>query len=420
MYGGDEGAQVSSGSGTLPEVAEQILASDSFRRSPRLKELLRFLVKCSTEGREHELNEYSIGVQVFGKPKSYTPSQDNIVRVTARQMRIKLAEYYAGEGKKEHWRLDVPRGGYVPELVAAVTAESGPAPRARMPGWAVWVMSGLALLACAGLGVIGWQFLPEREQAAGVSRHLLEGMIGDGRTVTTIVLDDPLLPRLWGITGRHISLEDLLENRYLNKGNSTGIGGEETRQMVGEIKVTSAETMRLVGHMYRVAGGAGRQVYVRHCRNMQARELERGNLIFLGGVGANPWVYLIQRNLNFEHVIRPRVSRVFINRKPKAGEPAEYTVMEGDPKNTDRYARIAVLKNPLGSGRVALMGGTSKESSEAAGEFALSSAAQEQVKRLCGVGNLTDLDSFELILKSSTVGGESLSTHIVAHRCNGQ
>ncbi len=404
----------------MPAVAERILASSCFRRSPRLKEMLGFLVKCATEGREQELNEYSIGVQVFGKPKSYTPNQDNIVRVTARQMRIKLAEYYAGEGRDEAWRLEVPRGGYVPELVAAEAGVEEVVPAVRLPGWAKWAMAGLAVVAAAGLGLSGWLLYSERQHRAPLSRHLLEGLIGDGAAATTIVLDDPLLPRLWAFTGKHISLEDLLENRYLNKENYRGTGGEETRQMVESMQVTSSETMRLVGHMYRLAGGAGQLMYVRHCRNMQANELERGNLIFLGGVGANPWGYLLQRDLNFEHLIRPKVSRTFVNRRPKAGELPEYAAPIQDTAGGDRFARIAVFRNPLGSGRVALIGGTSKESSEAAGEFALSAAAHEQVKSLCGVRSIPDLESFELMLKSSTVGGASLSTHVVAHRCNGR
>lgn len=401
-------------------MAERILSSNCFRRSPRLKEMLGFLVKCSVEGREHELNEYSIGVQVFGKPKDYSPSQDNIVRVTARQMRIKLAEYYANEGKDEAWRLDVPRGGYLPALIAAEAEQEEPAVTGRLPGWVRWSMAGLAVLAAAGLSLSGWLLVSGEQRKASLGRNLLEGMIGDGTAVTTIVLDDPLLPRLWAITGKHISLDDLLGNRYLNKENYKGVGGEATREMVESMQVTSSESMRLVGHMYRVAGGAGQQLYVRHCRNMQANELERGNLVFLGGVGANPWGYLLQNGLNFEHTIHPNVSRTFVNRRPKAGERREYAVLEVAPAGSDRYARLAVFRNPWGSGRVALIGGTSKESTEAAGEFALSAAAHEQVKALCGVGSLLELQSFELLLKSSTVGSASLSTHIAAHRCNGE
>lgn len=404
----------------LQAVAERILASGSFRRSPRLREMLGFVVQCTREGREHELNEYSIGVQVFGKPKDYSPSQDNIVRVTARQLRIKLAEYYAGEGKDEPWRLEVARGGYVPQLVAAGSAEEPAAEAARVPAWVRWALVGLALAAVSGWVVSSWLLVSGRQQSAAVNRHLLEGLVGERSVPTTIVLDDPLLPRLWEFTGKNISLEDLLQNRYLNAESYQGSGGEETRRLAESMHVTSSESMRVVGHIYRLAGAAGQQVYVQHCRNMQANELARGNLIFLGGVGANPWGYLLQKNLNFEQVIRPRVSRTFLNLKPKPGEPAEFEVSAQSPTGPTRYARVAVFRNPLGSGRVALVGGTSKESSETAGEFALSEAAYEQVKRLCGTASIRELDSFELILKSSTVGGASLSTHIVAHRCNGR
>ena len=49
----------------------------------------------------HELKEYVIGVQVFGKEDSFDPRTDPIVRVQARRLRAKLVRYYREEGRAD-------------------------------------------------------------------------------------------------------------------------------------------------------------------------------------------------------------------------------------------------------------------------------------------------------------------------------
>ena len=83
-------ARISDGPEEMQGALRCILESRTFARSSRLREFLLFVVKCAMENRAHEVNEYSLGVQVFGKSADYSPSQDNIVRVTARQLRTKL------------------------------------------------------------------------------------------------------------------------------------------------------------------------------------------------------------------------------------------------------------------------------------------------------------------------------------------
>ena len=95
----------------------RVVSSNTFARSPRLREFLAFVVNCAVENRTNEVNEYNLGVQVFHKSPNYSPNEDNIVRVTARQLRSKLNEYHACEGSLDPLRLEIPKGGYVPALL---------------------------------------------------------------------------------------------------------------------------------------------------------------------------------------------------------------------------------------------------------------------------------------------------------------
>src|SRR5512141_1546657 len=93
---------------------ERILSSPTFRQGDKLKRFLKFIVLEAVAGRRHELKEYVIGVQVFGKEESFDPRTDPIVRVQARRLRAKLVRYYREEGRADELVIELPKGGYAP------------------------------------------------------------------------------------------------------------------------------------------------------------------------------------------------------------------------------------------------------------------------------------------------------------------
>lgn len=55
-----------------------------------------------------------MGVEVFGKPGSFDPRNDPIVRVQARRLRSRLTSYYQEEGQDDEIVTELPKGGYAP------------------------------------------------------------------------------------------------------------------------------------------------------------------------------------------------------------------------------------------------------------------------------------------------------------------
>jgi len=98
----------------LKEELERVLASASFARSDRLSKLLRFLVERHVEGRDDELKESLIAVEVFGRRPGYDPKLDSTVRTEAVRLRARLNKYYSTEGTHNPLVLELPKGGYVP------------------------------------------------------------------------------------------------------------------------------------------------------------------------------------------------------------------------------------------------------------------------------------------------------------------
>src|SRR5215472_7316202 len=75
---------------------EQVLASPGFTRNERLSKFLRVIVERHLEGRDNDLKESVLGVEVFGRQPAFDTKQDSTVRTEAARLRARLAEYYAG------------------------------------------------------------------------------------------------------------------------------------------------------------------------------------------------------------------------------------------------------------------------------------------------------------------------------------
>ncbi len=148
------------------EELTRVLASHEFRSSKRSQDFLRFVVENTLRGSADILKERTIGIEVFGRPTSYDPSDDATVRVKAGEVRKRLGLYYSTQGAANPLRIELPSGTYVPEfhVMAAPPAEQprvGTAPAVAAPGseprrpnlWrtrALWAAVGAAIAAAMG------------------------------------------------------------------------------------------------------------------------------------------------------------------------------------------------------------------------------------------------------------------------------
>ncbi len=73
------------------EQLERLLANPYFSHSRRFPSFLRFIVCQTLSGRTDLLKERTVGVEVFGKDANYDTANDPIVRVTAAEIRKRIA-----------------------------------------------------------------------------------------------------------------------------------------------------------------------------------------------------------------------------------------------------------------------------------------------------------------------------------------
>jgi len=95
-------------------VIERVAASPALKRAARLREFLLYVGNQSIKEGRTDLHEQEIGETVFARQRSYDTSQDNIVRVSATELRKRVEAYFAGDGSTEPLVFEIPRGSYVP------------------------------------------------------------------------------------------------------------------------------------------------------------------------------------------------------------------------------------------------------------------------------------------------------------------
>jgi TolB-like protein/Flp pilus assembly protein TadD len=125
---------------------ERVLASPRFSRNPRMSTFLRFVVDRHLSGRDEELKESLIAVEVFGRRPDYDPKLDSIVRTEAGRLRARLKDYYASEGRASAVVIDVPKGGYIPSFRVAEAVPDWQTPRLRRAIPWSWVAAAAILM----------------------------------------------------------------------------------------------------------------------------------------------------------------------------------------------------------------------------------------------------------------------------------
>ena len=95
----------------------RVLASRDFPASPRNREFLRHVVEKVLSGHDGRIEAYEVGTKVFGRPESFDPITDPIVRIEAGKLRRDLETYYLKEGRRNPLRIELPKGGYRPVFV---------------------------------------------------------------------------------------------------------------------------------------------------------------------------------------------------------------------------------------------------------------------------------------------------------------
>lgn len=385
----------------------RILASPAFRGSRRCCRFLDYSVQHVLQGGSREdLRERNIGIDVFGRDPAYDTTEDATVRVTANEVRKRLAQYYQAYPEHSAVTITMPAGSY--EVVfqwEEAAAETAPAPPLAAPvpakrRWIPWTAAAavLAVLAAAAI------YLTRQPARAVTQPDAVWARVFDPHHKTNIVISDTVYRELQQYIGRDLSLRDYLAPGY--PGNLVDTAPPALRPVIeflGNQQTTSVGSASMAARLLDFGRRMGGNAAVRYPRHINGRDFNSDNFILLGSRLAIPWVELFDASLNFPLATEgePR-HYVLRNRVPAPGERPLYR-MTGD----ETFADLAVLPNLSGSGTVLILNGIDMLAAETAGNFALEGGF---------AAALHGARYGEVLIRIRAIGGTAAKTEIVAIR----
>jgi len=416
------------------EILQRVASSASFQRSPRLRELLLYICERSFQNRTDDLREQAIGCAVFGRKPDYNPGEDNIVRVEVRQLRKRLDDYFAHEGKDEPYLIQIPKGAYVPvfelrdetakESTAPVLPDSKPVAGSMFRSPWFWCQ-GAAIILLLAVCFMLWKSnrAAERRFADTVRRTpqrtaLWPLLFNENQETFIVCADSTLVVAEW-MMHRSISLDEYLarESGSLNS-NPTDIKSladslAYNRQRWQFTDITDA---RLVQKLYRLNADNWDKVSVHSARNTKIQDFKTGNSVLLGSRRSNLWNLLFEPMMNFHFDYDEQSRKALVrNLKPQQDEQSLY-VSARPGESGESYSVIALVPNLRHSGNVLMIAGTTAESTEAAGEFIMNSDSSAPLLNDLMRRNGNHVPYFEVLLRSRTLSGIAKNAEIIADR----
>lgn len=419
------------------QLIERVASSTHFRRSVRLRDFLLYVGGQSLKEGRAEIHEQEIGAKVFERTPSYDPSQDNIVRVNATELRKRIDLYFATDGAREPLVLKIPRGGYKPvfhwrvpdnlplptppteiapaEVVPNVptVAERSTGSRAAYLAWA-----GVAIVLAVVCAVLLKQNLALRSSSARwAGRPTVEAFWKDfvkGQQEVDIVLPDASVTMSAEITHQSMMLSDYLDHNYINQQEAASLSPDR----VSDLTDIFSHSLVTIGDFHAAQQILALPPIAPSVRLVLARfytadSIKRNSFVLIGGRKANPWMGLFEDQLNFRLAFDPHNGALVTNRHPQRGEMSSYAARTDANDLTTGYCVVGYLPNPNRTGNVIVLAGTDSDTTNAAAEFLTSETSLAKFLKTLKVKKFPH---FEVLLKTSRVSSASLNTEVIAYR----
>jgi len=417
------------------QLIERIAASDSFQKSTRLRELLHFIADRTLHDDTLSLGEHQIGMAVFGKPEDYSAVEDSSVRVQVRQLRLKLHEYFNGEGREETCIVEIPKGSYtavfrsIEQQIVAPATQTIPRPAAKLRlQMAPWTLATFFLITT----LFAWFHHPVPAPVRSV--WPLDSLFDQGNHPVLVVVADVnygVLELFSGdLSGQNtdqrvtMTLERYLSPAYrsgaeFSNAHTTDREARILKYLSGSV-LTSFADLTVVNSLIQLSGDSRERLSIRSSRSLRPSEIEEGSSILVGGPTSNPWVLYFQDRLNFQMVqtVPGKGFNCFENEHPTAMEQKTYCGLPLVGSSGEDYATISLLPLSNGHGSVLILQGLHQESTESAGLFLADVKSRQQLEQALGISDAPkQAVYFEALIRTKSIEGAPMATaSIVATR----
>jgi hypothetical protein len=389
----------------IEEQLERLFASPYFSHSKRLPNFLRFVVDRTLAGDSENIKERTIGIEIFGRDVAYDTAADPIVRVTAAEIRKRMAQYYQDAAHEEELRISLPSGSYIPQfhrprsgddlgLPEIDTVATTPLEQVAPPVTHVrprWLLALALVVVVAGLVALGSIWLWQRMHRSGFDEFwqpLIDTndpvmlCIADQNEYSVIVLRDASQP------SRQIELNDSL-----------------TAVVIDDLSAT----IKIAG----VLQSSGKQYTLKGEGASTLDDLRRGPTVFVGAYD-NAWTLRLTNSLRYHFANDVDMKHLWIADSTSPGR-SNWSVDRGVQMATNIYRDYAIVARFTynDTGKVAVVAaGIGRGGTRVAGEFLTDNADLTQLMRLAHQAG--DKKNFEVVLSTQIIDGGPGSPKIEA------
>jgi hypothetical protein len=381
--------RVAAPAAAVREQLERLVESPHFSHSRRFPTFLRFVVEHALSGTAGQLKERTIGIEVFGRGPDYDTASDPIVRVTAAEIRKRIAQYYAVPEHQKELRVSLPAGSYIPQFQVPgnggheiadhpAPAKTAPAARSSLPRIG-WILAGVGLLAIGTAA--GWFLHAPRPSSFDVfwapvllSSDPVLFCVADQNQYTAIELRDANDP------SRQTVLKD----------NLTAVVFDDLSPVVKIAGILEAH-----GKKYDLRGQSATTL----------SELRNGTTIVVGAFD-NVWALRLTKPLRYHFDNDPTMTQFsIVDSGPKPHAPwAVDRTQQLHTNNYKDYALIARFIDPT-TGKLAIVAaGIARGGTIAAGEFLTDPSNLAQLEQLAR--DAGDRPNMEFVVSTQIINGE--------------
>jgi hypothetical protein len=363
---------------------DRMLENPHFSNSKRFPSFLRFIVQEELDGRGDQLKERTLGIEVFGRDPGYDTTSDPIVRVTAAEIRKRIAQYYQDAERPDELRISLSPGSYVPHfewpkppILAEATAplglslttlpglaDSAPPqipgvrehhqPFASKASLAPWLLAAGLLLAV--LVAAGSSWIRSRPTTLD---HFWAPVLNSGSSVVVCFPQSSID----GITLRDAT--DPLQQRRLEE-KMNGVVVDDLQPLVSLSGLLEMRHQR-----YNLMGE----------ESATLTDLRQGPAIFLGAFD-NAWTLRLTRGLRFRFGNNSQMTQFWIEdtQSPtKARWGVDRTVQQATNNYRD-YALVARYRDANTGQMAVVAAGIARGGTVAAGEFLTQPADMDSIR----------------------------------------
>jgi hypothetical protein len=383
----------------IEEQLERLLANRHFSHSRRFPAFLRFVVEKTLAGNTDVLKERTLGIEIFGRAADYDTSSDPIVRVTAGEIRKRIAQYYQEPDHQAELRISLDAGSYVPQFHWPRERQAGASPEAQAQGAGGVVEPATHPIVAASPGSRRWFAIAAGLLAGiavvtglGFAWHSEHRSPIDFFWGPVLKADDPAL----------LCIVDRDQNQNL----AVDAQDPSRQQMVKtSMRAVNFDDLSAIVKVGSVLLSHDKKFTMKGADATTLTDLRNGPTIFVGAFD-NPWTMRLTKPLRFHFGNDPDFKQEWISDSTSSKPPEWFTlrpVLE-TANNYREYAIVARFTDPNTGQLCVIAAGIGQGSTLAAGEFLTQPAELENLEHIAQAqGNKQNI---EVVLSTQIIDGQ--------------